>query len=233
MGYVFSGAYIPVACRLVEQVSCGLSVWWLVFDNFPLLTSTFTGGQDWKQKWHYLHWYPHKLLLRFNKQVAESRYRTLHLQLQILQKEGTHGYEDALRLLAGTSTSFTSPHSRGESKGKFSVPALSSSFPGVYDCPRHLAATRCTGLLPGRGHLRWGISVATSWQAQRWAVFSFGTMFGLGLSFTVPFVFFLSHTSSCVPKYTMLRFTFFFNKPSSYLGAHYPCMQKMITVHSR
>ncbi|CAN7984366.1 unnamed protein product [Ixodes hexagonus] len=52
-GYVFSGAYVPVACRLVEQ---------------------------------------------------------------IMQREGVHGYEDALKLLPGPTSTFTLPHSKGSSR---------------------------------------------------------------------------------------------------------------------
>uniref|UniRef100_A0A131Y2P4 Putative vacuolar sorting protein vps33/slp1 sec1 family n=1 Tax=Ixodes ricinus TaxID=34613 RepID=A0A131Y2P4_IXORI len=52
-GYVFSGAYVPIACRLVEQ---------------------------------------------------------------IMQREGIHGYEDALKLLPGPTSTFTLPQSRGASR---------------------------------------------------------------------------------------------------------------------
>uniref|UniRef100_A0A1E1X9V4 Putative vacuolar sorting protein vps33/slp1 sec1 family n=1 Tax=Amblyomma aureolatum TaxID=187763 RepID=A0A1E1X9V4_9ACAR len=55
MGYVFSGAYIPVASRLVEQ---------------------------------------------------------------ILLKDGIHGYEDALKLLPGSTTTYTNPHSKDPSQAK-------------------------------------------------------------------------------------------------------------------
>lgn len=55
MGYVFSGAYIPVVCRLVEQ---------------------------------------------------------------ILLKDGIHGYEDALKLLPGSTTTYTNPHSKDPSQAK-------------------------------------------------------------------------------------------------------------------
>ncbi|KAH6934359.1 hypothetical protein HPB50_023378 [Hyalomma asiaticum] len=58
MGYVFSGAYIPVASRLVEQ---------------------------------------------------------------ILLKDGIHGYEDALKLLPGSTTTYTNPHSKDPSQTKIVV----------------------------------------------------------------------------------------------------------------